>query len=88
MSFLKGESTRHFDCLTMSTERNPIEYVWNALERVVTGRGPLPRDLQDLKSTLLDEWYFLPQASLNHHINHMRIHCTTCIIGQEGYIPY
>lgn len=88
MSFLKGEGARRIDCLTMSTEPNPIEYVWNALETVVTRREPLPRDLQDLKPTLSDEWYFLPQAALNHHINNMRIHCTTCIIGQEGYIPY
>ncbi|GFX45077.1 transposable element Tcb2 transposase [Trichonephila clavipes] len=43
-----------------SPDMNPIEHVWDALERRVAGRQPLPQTLQGLERALLEEWDRIP----------------------------
>ncbi|XP_055946980.1 uncharacterized protein LOC129980623 [Argiope bruennichi] len=39
-----------------SPNRNPIEHVWDCLERAIEQLNVLPNTLQELKAALLEEW--------------------------------
>ncbi|GFU36705.1 transposable element Tcb2 transposase [Trichonephila clavipes] len=54
-----------------SPDMNPIEHVWNALERRVAGRQPPPQTLQELKRALLEEWDRIPRLVINSLIDSM-----------------
>ncbi|GFV22174.1 transposable element Tcb2 transposase [Trichonephila clavipes] len=54
---------------------NPIEHVWDALGRRVSGRQ-LPRQtLQELETALLEEWDRIPQLVINSLIDSMPQRC-------------
>jgi hypothetical protein len=40
----------------VSPDLNPIEYVWDRLDRSVHGNPVPPQTLQDLKQALIEEW--------------------------------
>ncbi|GFV45931.1 transposable element Tcb2 transposase [Trichonephila clavipes] len=52
--FLESENIRRMDWLAKSPDFNPIEYVWNALGRVIATRNSPPRTIQEMKTTLLN----------------------------------
>ncbi|GFW04447.1 transposable element Tcb2 transposase [Trichonephila clavipes] len=54
-----------------SPDMNPIEHVWDALGRRVTGRQPSPQTLQELERALLEEWDRIPQLVINSLIDSM-----------------
>ncbi|GFV30405.1 uncharacterized protein LOC103524116 [Trichonephila clavipes] len=54
-----------------SPDMNPIEHVWDALERRVAGRQPPPQTLQELERAFLEEWDRIPQLVINSLIDSM-----------------
>ncbi|GFU07493.1 retrovirus-related Pol polyprotein from transposon opus [Trichonephila clavipes] len=50
---------------------NPIEHVWDALGRRVAGRQLPPQTLQELETSLLEEWDRIPQLVINSLIDSM-----------------
>ncbi|GFV53969.1 transposable element Tcb2 transposase [Trichonephila clavipes] len=54
-----------------SPDMNPIEHVWDALGRRVSGRQPPPQTLQELERALLEEWDRIPQLVINSLIDSM-----------------
>ncbi|GFT41263.1 transposable element Tcb2 transposase [Trichonephila clavipes] len=54
-----------------SPDMNPIEHVWDALERRVAGRQPPAQTLQKLERALLEEWDKIPQLVINSLIDSM-----------------
>ena len=52
---------------------NPIEHAWDQLERAVYARHP--RNLQDLRHRLMEEWDALPQYWIGRSIRSMRRRC-------------
>ena len=44
-----------------SPDLNPIEHLWDVLDRQVRSTAPPPRNLQDLKDLLLMFWCQIPQ---------------------------
>ncbi|UYV66815.1 hypothetical protein LAZ67_4002953 [Cordylochernes scorpioides] len=51
---------------------NPIEHVWDALERRIGTRHHSPRSLVELRTALLEEWVLLPLDLLQSLVNSMR----------------
>ncbi|GFT45813.1 transposable element Tcb2 transposase [Trichonephila clavipes] len=61
--FLEGEHIYRIDWLARSSDLNPLEYVWDALERAIATRNPPLRTVQEMKTALLNEWDQLPHKN-------------------------
>ena len=48
---------------------SPIEHVWDALDRRVRLRVPVPANMQQLHTAVEEEWHNIPQAKINSLIN-------------------
>ncbi|GFU32513.1 transposable element Tc1 transposase [Trichonephila clavipes] len=70
-----------------SPDLNPIENVWDALERQVAGRNYPPTNKNPLIRALTEEWDKLPQQLLDNVVQSMvrRVEC--CITLHGGDIP-
>jgi hypothetical protein len=51
---------------------SPIEPVWNALDRRVGHRVPVHAKIQQLPTTIEEEWNNIPQVTINSLINSTR----------------
>ncbi|GFW62421.1 transposable element Tcb1 transposase [Trichonephila clavipes] len=71
-----------------SPDMNPIEKVWDALERRVAGRQPPPQTLQELERALLEEWDRIPQLVINSLIDSMSQRCSTLLAVRGNHTPY
>ncbi|GFW47534.1 transposable element Tc1 transposase [Trichonephila clavipes] len=71
-----------------SHDLNPIENVWDALGRQVSGRNYPPINKNTLIRTLTEKWNKLPQQLLDNVVQSMvrRVEC--CITLHGGHIPY
>ncbi|GBN07856.1 Transposable element Tc1 transposase [Araneus ventricosus] len=69
--FLESEDIARTDWPTISPELNPIEHVWDALGRAIATHNPPPRTIQEMKTSLLNEWDQLPQEMINCLISSM-----------------
>ncbi len=55
-----------------SLDMSPIEHVWDALDRCIRQRVPVPANIQQLCTAIEEEWTNIPQATINNLINSMR----------------
>ncbi|GFV00367.1 transposable element Tcb2 transposase [Trichonephila clavipes] len=58
---LENDDITRMGCPALSPSLNPVEHVWDALGRCLAGRLHSPRNTQELKHTLIEEWELLPQ---------------------------
>ncbi|GFW51116.1 transposable element Tcb2 transposase [Trichonephila clavipes] len=74
--------------LVCSQDLNPIENVWDALGRQVSGRNYPPTNKNTLIRALTEEWDKFPQQLLDNAVKSMvrRVEC--CITLHGGHIPY
>ncbi|KAJ0070437.1 hypothetical protein NL108_010553, partial [Boleophthalmus pectinirostris] len=56
-----------------SLDMNPIEHLWDNLDRRVRLRIPLPATVVDLRTAFLEEWDAIPVAEINALITSMPI---------------
>ncbi|ROL52174.1 Transposable element Tcb1 transposase [Anabarilius grahami] len=56
-------------------DMSPIEHVWDALDRRIRQRVPVPSNIQQLRTSIEEEWTNIPQAIINNLINSMRRRC-------------
>ncbi|GFW64424.1 transposable element Tcb2 transposase [Trichonephila clavipes] len=71
-----------------SPDLNPIENVWDALGRQVSGRNYPPTYKNTLIHALTEEWDKLPQQLLNNVVQSMVRRVKCCITLHDGHIPY
>ncbi|GFX65226.1 transposable element Tcb1 transposase [Trichonephila clavipes] len=77
--FLFEEGIVRMEWPTCSPDMNPIEHVWDTLERRVAGRQPPPQTLQELERALLEEWDKIPQLVINSLVDSMPQRCSTLL---------
>ncbi|GFW26383.1 hypothetical protein TNCV_2172671 [Trichonephila clavipes] len=70
------------------SDLNPIENVWDALERQIAGRNYPPTNKNTLIRTLTEEWDKLPQQLLDNVVQSMVRREECCITLHGGHIPY
>ncbi|GFW43904.1 transposable element Tcb2 transposase [Trichonephila clavipes] len=80
---LESEDITRMDWPAYSPVLNPIEHVWDALERRIAARLHHPENTQQLKQMLIDEWVLLPQEMLRQLVLNMRRRCQV-IYSQFG----
>ncbi|GFY04046.1 hypothetical protein TNCV_1198241 [Trichonephila clavipes] len=60
-----------------STHLNPTEHDWDAFVRRIEQRTILPRTVQELQTTLRQEW--VPKGHLESVVKSMENRCKICI---------
>ncbi|GFT46373.1 transposable element Tcb2 transposase [Trichonephila clavipes] len=86
--FLFEEGIVRMEWSACSLDMNPIEHVWDALGRRVSGRQPPPQTLQELERALLEEWDRIPQLVINSLIDSMPQRCSTLLAVRGNHTPY
>ena len=70
-----------------SPDLNPIEHVWDLLDRRVRQR-PVQQNLHELEIDLVQEWTALFQLSIRNYVMSMRTRCLAVIAADGGYTRY
>ena len=55
-----------------SPDLNPIEHVWDSLDRRLRCRPNPPANVNELRQALIQEWNNSPQSEINTLVNSMR----------------
>ncbi len=61
--FLKAENIPVLAWPAYSPNMSPIEHVWDALDRRIRQRVPVPVNIQQLRTAIEEEWTNIPQAT-------------------------
>ncbi|GFV76057.1 transposable element Tcb2 transposase [Trichonephila clavipes] len=79
--FLESEDIKRITWPANSPDLNPIENLWDYLGRAIARRHPPPRDVNGLKTALLEEWSLIPQTVINNFISSLKTRCDMCVRG-------
>ncbi len=79
--FLEADNIPVLAWPAYSPDMSPIEHVWDALDRRMRQRVPVPANIQQLHTAIEEEWTNITQPTINNLINSMRrrcvaLHCT------------
>ena len=69
----------------VSPDLNPIEHVWDMLDRRVRDRPVTPQTLQELSQALIEEWDGIPQRDLRRLVRSMPRRCQAVINAHGGH---
>jgi transposase len=61
--FLEAENVPVLPWPAYSPDMAPIEHVWDALDRLVRQRVPVPANIQQLRTAIEDEWDNIRQST-------------------------
>lgn len=86
--FLRERQIQVMDWPAMSPDLNPIEHVWDKLDRCIRKRPVPPQTLQQLSEALLEEWDNLPQQDIRRLIRSMQNRCQAVISAHGGHTRY
>ena len=86
--FLEAENIPVLPWPAYSSDMSPIENVWDGLDRRVQQRVPDPANIQQLHTTIEEEWDDIPQATINSLINSMRSKCVALHETNGGHTIY
>ena len=71
-----------------SPDLNPIEHVWDMLQRAISNRLVKPQTVAELQRALLDEWANIPQLELQNLIMSMPHRCQAVVTARGGHTRY
>ncbi len=86
--FLEAENIPVLAWPAYSLDMSPIEHVWDALDRRIRQRVPVPANIQQLRTAIEEEWTNIPQATINNLINSMRRRCVALHKANGGHTRY
>ncbi|GFW08315.1 transposable element Tcb2 transposase [Trichonephila clavipes] len=86
--FLESEDIKRIPWPANSPDLNPIENLWDYLGRSIARRHPPPREVNGLKTALLEEWSLIPQTVINNVISSLKTRCDMCVRVRGDHIPY
>ena len=73
---------------SLSPDLAPIEHEWDKLGHRVYQHKLAPRNENELRQALLQEWQLIPQRRITNIINTMRQRCNACIAAGAGYTRF
>uniref|UniRef100_A0A8C7WSD7 Tc1-like transposase DDE domain-containing protein n=1 Tax=Oryzias sinensis TaxID=183150 RepID=A0A8C7WSD7_9TELE len=78
--FLEAENIPVLAWPAYSPDMSPIEHVWDALDRRIQQRVPVPANIQQHRTAIEEEWTNIPQA--------MRRRCVALHEANGGHTRY
>ncbi|GFY25833.1 transposable element Tc1 transposase [Trichonephila clavipes] len=85
---LESKDIERMDWPARSPDLNPIEHVWDFLDRRLAARTLPPVTIRELRLALQDEWAAMPQQLIDTLILSMGRRCETCLAVRGDHIPY
>lgn len=85
--YLKSKAIERIPWSAKSPKQNSIENFWNYLGKANARRHPPSRDVNALKTSLLEEWNLMPKTVVNNIIAIMETRCDMCVRVKGGHIP-
>ena len=76
------------DWPAQSPDLNPIEHLWDELERQLQARPNLPTSVPNLTNALVAEWKQVPAAMIQHLVESLHRKVEAVIAAKEGPTPY
>ena len=67
---------------------NPIEHVWDILQRRISARPVQPQTREDLTRALIEEWSRIPRPAIRKLIRSFKSRCRAVIDAQGGHMRY
>ena len=86
--FLQDRNVRVLPWPAKSPDLNPIEHVWDLLDRRVRARAIPPRNVQKLADALVEEWGNMSQQELANLVQFMRRRCTAILNAAGVHTRY
>ncbi len=86
--FLEAENIPVLVWPAYSPDMSPIEHVWDALDRSIRQRVPVPANIQQLCTVTEEKWTNIPQATISNLINSMRRRCVALREANGGHTRY
>ena len=71
-----------------SPDLNPIEHVWDELERRLQQRNQMPTTLDELRVAITEEWHAIPRDRIRKVITSMRRRCQAVMAADGGHTIY
>lgn len=71
-----------------SPDMNPIEHLWDHLDRKIRGRQQVPQNRQQLQQALREEWNRIPNDVIRRLTTSMRRRVRACIDAAGGHTRY
>ena len=86
--FLQQEAVQTIPWPAMSPEMNPIEHAWDFIGRKIKQRNPRCQNIDELRTTILQEWQQFPQERLRRLVRCMTRRVTELQNKRGGYTRY
>lgn len=87
-NFLQQEQVQLMYQPPYSPDLNPIENLWDSLQRGINSRDVPPQNLQELAVALREEWQALPVQTLEHLVNSMPRRLLSVQRARGGHTKY
>ena len=76
------------DWPAQSPDLNPIEHLWDELERRLRTRSNRSTSVPDVTNALVAEWKQIPATMFQHLVESLSRRVETVIASKGGQIPY
>ena len=86
--YLAEVAIETFDWPACSPDVNPIEHLWDELQRRIRHRPAMPETLQELRVALQEEFEAIPQISIRNLINSMPRRLNAVMQTRGGHTRY
>lgn len=86
--YLDREGIQRMEWPARSPDLNPIEHVWDVLQRRISARPVRPQTRQDLIQALMQEWAQIPLQQVRTLIRSFRPRCTCVVQARGGHTRY
>jgi hypothetical protein len=71
-----------------SLDLNPIEHLWDQLDKRVRQRKPPPQTLDQFRQMLQQEWRTIPRNNVSNLIESMPRRCRAVLAARGGHTQY
>lgn len=86
--FLQQNGIRTMQWPALSPDLNPIEHLWDEIQRRLNDVRPRPTTAAELRQAFLRVWAQVPMAFINRLIHSMYRRCTAVINAHGGHTRY
>lgn len=87
-AFLTANNINTLPWPSLSPDLNPIEHIWDELDRRLRARANAPATPNELFIALQAEWAAIPQQRISHIIASMPRRCRATIAARGGHTRY